>query len=263
MSSTNFFNRVNPEVHAIDLRYKFKIVPGFVDLNAICSNLDIEIIEEDLGISGNVCGCLVKDDNDAVILINSYIENLGRKRFTIAHELGHFIIPNHNNSTYQCDRFRIEEFGNQSQETEANIFASELLFPTKEAKEIVRKHSLSSSLIEKSAELYGMSLSAVAVKLVKLTEYDTCAVVLSENSKVRWSIKSPRFLKKGLEIKKDIQTTFTAKQKKHPSQYLFGNNINNIPFILAENISFKNLGMELSIITIPDNDEGDEEWDDI
>ena len=261
MSPTNFFNKTNPEIHAVDLRYKFKIAPGVVDLNTICNNLDIEIVEDDLGASGNVCGCLVKDGNSAIILINSYLENLGRKRFTIAHELGHFIIPNHNNTTYQCDRFRIEEFGNRNQETEANIFASELLFPTKEAKEIVRKHSVSSSLIEKHAELYGMSLSAVAVKLVKLTQDDTCAVILSENHKVRWSVKSPRFLKKGLEIKKDIQMTSISKNKEHPSHYLFGSYITNIPFISVQTIPFTNLGMELSIIAIPDNDEEDDDWD--
>ena len=127
MSANIFFNKTNPEVHAVDLRYKLRTGSGFVNLDDICVKLDIEIIEDDLGTSGNVCGCLVKEGNAAVILVNKYIEYVGRKRFTIAHELGHFFIPNHNNSTYQCDRFKIEQFGNASQEVEANIFASELL----------------------------------------------------------------------------------------------------------------------------------------
>lgn len=264
MSAKNFFNQINPEIHAIDLRYKLRTGPGFVDLDDMCARLDIDIIEDDLGTSGNVCGCLVREGNAAIILINKYMDYIGRKRFTIAHELGHFFIPTHNNSTYECDRFKIEQFGNASQETEANIFASELLLPSKEAKEIVRKHPVSSSVIESTAKQYGMSLSAVAVKLVKLTQDDICAVALSvsDSGKVLWSVRSPKFIRKGLDLKRTILTSSNVKTQEHPSQHLIGNMLTNIPFIWMENILFNKLDIQLSVITVPDDDEQDADWDD-
>ncbi|MEN6565763.1 MAG: ImmA/IrrE family metallo-endopeptidase [Veillonellales bacterium] len=263
MSAKNFFNQSNPEIHAIDLRYKLRTGPGFVDLDDMCARLDIDIIEDDLDTSGNVCGCLVREGNAAIILINKYMDYIGRKRFTIAHELGHFFIPTHNNSTYECDRFNIEQFGNTGQETEANIFASELLLPTKEAKEIVRKHPVSYSLIESTAKQYGMSLSAVAVKLVKLTQDDICAVALSvsDSGKVLWSIRSPKFIRKGLDLKRTILTPSNVKTQEHPSQYLIGNMLTSIPFLWMESIPFNKLDIQLSVITVPDDDEQDANWD--
>ena len=108
-------------------------------------------------------------------------------------------------------------------------------------------------------------LGAVAVKLVKLTQDDICAVALSEsgNGKVFWSMRSPKFIRKRLELKRTISTSSTVKSQENPSHCLIGNTLANIPFIWMENIPFNNLGMQLSIITVPDNDEQDAEWDDL
>lgn len=68
------------------------------------------------------------------ITINKNIDYLPRKRFTLAHELGHLIIPWHNGDTkFDTDTPYIKRDGIRyldTQELEANIFASELLMPT-------------------------------------------------------------------------------------------------------------------------------------
>ena len=86
-----------------------------------------QVVFEDLS------GCegkFISIANSSIIKINSKIKNEGRKRFTIAHELGHYIL--HKNKNYiNCT---MEDFydwtGRKQIETEANYFASELLMPS-------------------------------------------------------------------------------------------------------------------------------------
>lgn len=63
------------------------------------------------------------------ILINSIKAEI-RQRFTLAHELGHIIIPWHTGTIVShCDGV-VGEFEYRAMETEANKFAAELLMPT-------------------------------------------------------------------------------------------------------------------------------------
>src|SRR6185369_12396617 len=53
----------------------------------------------------------------------------GRKRFTIAHEIGHFILHPLEEQDRQHSRRDFEVFHDAGEEAEANIFAAELLMP--------------------------------------------------------------------------------------------------------------------------------------
>lgn len=84
-------------------------------------------------VSDKFVGALTKGNNDQVyIIINKNIDNIGRKHFTIAHELGHYFLQHqlHQNSIF-CNNNDILEQGHQSNpiEREANYFASCLLMP--------------------------------------------------------------------------------------------------------------------------------------
>lgn len=89
-------------------------------------------------ISTDFVGALTKGNNNQVyIMINKNIDNLGRKNFTIAHELGHYFLQHqlHRNSVF-CNSSDIVEEGHQQNpiEREANYFASCLLMPEEKAK---------------------------------------------------------------------------------------------------------------------------------
>lgn len=258
---SSFFKETNPEINALILRHESRIKAGKVDLMQIVSNLGITVIEEDLGISGRVCGCLVRDGLNAIILVNQYINNQGRRHFTIAHELGHYCISSHIRNMYECDKFKLEDYASKDEENEANIFASELLLPSKEVKELLERKPVSLGLIQAVANDYEMSVSAVAVKFTKLTREDTCASVLTKDDTVVWRMRSPRFFRKGLDIKTKVHSSPSLKAKSHPAQWLIGRDITEIPHVLEESIVFPNLQMKLSIITVPDSDE-DDDWDD-
>ena len=73
------------------------------------------------------------------IFVNKNIDNVGRKNFTLAHELGHFVLQHYlHTASFFCAEDDIKEEGdaNSEQEKEANYFASCFLLP----KERVRKN---------------------------------------------------------------------------------------------------------------------------
>lgn len=82
-------------------------------------------------------GALTKIKNQAYIFVNKDIDNIGRKHFTIAHELGHYFLSHnlHSNLGF-CTNNDIaeEEYQKNPIEREANYFASCLLMPEEKVK---------------------------------------------------------------------------------------------------------------------------------
>lgn len=110
---------------------RFRLTPP-VNLEEIYSELKIELVEE-----SNQYGIEAFSDlsEHMSVCINpeiTYYEP--RKRFTLAHELGHICIPWHNGDIKcETDNNYIQINGKKlldTQELEANIFASEILMPT-------------------------------------------------------------------------------------------------------------------------------------
>lgn len=82
-------------------------------------------------------GALTKNKDQAYIFVNKDIDNIGRKHFTIAHELGHYFLSHnlHSNLGF-CTNNDIaeEEYQKNPIEREANYFASCLLMPKEKVK---------------------------------------------------------------------------------------------------------------------------------
>ncbi len=85
----------------------------------------------------NFLGALIKNKTQSYIFVNGNIDNIGRKHFTIAHELGHYFLSHelHDNAGF-CTNSDIVEEGHQKNpiEREANYFASCLLMPEEKVK---------------------------------------------------------------------------------------------------------------------------------
>lgn len=66
-----------------------------------------------------------------LVLYNSATPSEGRKRFTIAHEFGHYILHRHQQDLFECGNGDIETGDNNERdiEAEADLFASTLLMP--------------------------------------------------------------------------------------------------------------------------------------
>jgi len=116
-----------------------------------------------------------------------------RQRFTIGHELGHFLLPWHRQTTFNCSAQDIGNRANQGWELEANQFAAELLIPKKLLKP--RLHKMRDPEIDHVLTLaaeFGTSVTMTAHRLAEQSDY-ACAFVFSKDNKVRYSVKSAQF----------------------------------------------------------------------
>lgn len=150
-----------------------------IDVRAIAKRRGIVIMEGDLG---DVSGCVLKEGNQIIVGVN---ENDGdkRKRFTIAHELGHLFL--HNEDPIHVDKvFGVKLRDHKSSEAvdideiESNAFAAELLMPT----QIIRKDISElqgildyekDDFIGKLANKYEVSQQAMTIRLINLGYIDS------------------------------------------------------------------------------------------
>lgn len=88
-------------------------------------------MEETFHVLDSEEGCLWRrSDNTYVILYNDTVTNTGRVRFTLAHELGHFILKHHENTNKTIlSRYSLSDEAYDVFEKEANYFAKRLLAP--------------------------------------------------------------------------------------------------------------------------------------
>lgn len=84
-------------------------------------------------------GMLLVVDGQSLISVKSSIREYPKKRFTVAHEMGHFSIPEHITKEryfFQCTDKDLNNFDKKGgKEAEANEFAAELLMPEEMFKE--------------------------------------------------------------------------------------------------------------------------------
>ena len=174
---------------------------GLPDLDAIAGELRLRITEE--AFSG--CdGVLVrpKGIRRGIIAVRKDIRSRGRKRFTIAHEIGHYILPGHEEDGAICGSADIEGWGGAatSRERQADDFAAELLIPASVVRPSLSPPSLAA--VDRIASQCDTSLSASAWRFCDLTG-EMCAVVWSSQGKVIWIKKSSEFafyIPKGMPI---------------------------------------------------------------
>jgi IrrE N-terminal-like domain len=168
-------------------------IRGIPDVLQIAGELRLKVKEEDL----DGCeGLLIRPKGVArgIIAIKKSIRSESRKRFTIAHEIGHFVLLGHDEAGSICGQKDIESWKDRSnpKEREANDFAAELLIPTVVVKANLSRTTPSLSAVESVANECAASLSASAWKYCDLTS-EQCAIVWSEHRKVSWSRRSPEF----------------------------------------------------------------------
>lgn len=140
-------------------------------------------------------GVLVTDDAKSSGSI-AYNETspVTRRRFTIAHEIGHFLIPWHDASA-QC---AVADMGvlktkdaTRSKEAEANRFAAALLTPTALFTRDIRQFGApETEHIIALATRYQVSKEMAARRYTDLSDH-VCAVVFSHQGAVRYFCKSP------------------------------------------------------------------------
>jgi len=133
------------------------------------------------------------DKSAGYININIDIREQTRRRFTIAHELGHFLITTHVNN-YQCSSYDTNNYFDTAkpQEIEANRFAAELLMPAHYFTEEIKNKDPSYGLFQSLTDIFGSSLTSTLIRFKDFTD-ENIAIVKSENAIIKWVLRSEGF----------------------------------------------------------------------
>jgi Zn-dependent peptidase ImmA (M78 family) len=119
------------------------------------------------------------------ITINSAINYGPKKKFVLAHELGHALIHREGNQIFVCDEQDLNRWDIDSNlEAEANSFAAELIVPEKKFKEL-SKGEFSSEQIRDLSNHFGFSLTAMSIRYTKIG-LEKCYSVYSTNGVIKW-----------------------------------------------------------------------------
>ena len=125
----------------------------------------------------------------------------GRQRFTISHELGHFVLHRQMQKVFECGQDEVcTSAGEETDiEAEADKFASYLLMPADDVRAQIDPRDLSITFDQLStlADRYGVSLQAVMLKWLELTERRALVVVLMDDHML-WARSSQNAFKSGL-----------------------------------------------------------------
>jgi len=146
--------------------------------------------------------CPLPKSGKWAILYNPGITSPGRINFTLAHELGHYLVHRHlRPGGFECgDKNLLGLDGDAARkqiEQEADQFASHLLMPKEDFRTQVRRADISLDLLDHCVDRYGVSRTAAALKWIDLT--NECAVlVAATNGFVLWCWRSARAQQRGL-----------------------------------------------------------------
>nr|WP_315394811.1 ImmA/IrrE family metallo-endopeptidase [uncultured Sphingobacterium sp.] len=160
----SFINEVFSDNSEIELPVKIEHIIKKMKIDLVNYTFDDEI-----------SGVLVLNDNQSTIGINQSHSDV-RKRFTMAHELGHFVLHKDKGNMFMDKvlfRKSSQEYSSQDVqlEKEANYFAANILMPEK-AVRMQFANSLNDfyddSNIQNLAEKFKVSSSAMTYRLINL-----------------------------------------------------------------------------------------------
>lgn len=144
-----------------------------VDVSIVAAHLDLQIVPRLFPASERTSGALLRRPDGAVIIVNKS-HSVVRRRFTVAHEIGHYVL---HDDELHVDRFRDDrsETGTDAKEVEANAFAAELLMPEAVLRKEVPPMELldldadAQETIARLARRFGVSAQAMTWRLSNIS----------------------------------------------------------------------------------------------
>jgi len=129
-----------------------------------------------------------------------------RMRFSVCHEIAHYVLPNHQHSLYLCDNKGLSFSTQLILEKEANEFAVDLLLIGDSFTLESNSQKISAEVVKQLGEKYKVSFEVIARRLVEKS-FKPCMLVVFEkeagrsridpdieqNWQVRYCIASPPF----------------------------------------------------------------------
>ena len=168
-------------VTAVDLLKSLGITePAEIDIYAIAQSRRATVVEK------HVTGCearIIGYGEKALIVVNSE-SILSRKRFSAAHELGHWM-RDAGKISLGCNPEALIGSGGANAETRANHYASDLLMPKYMFEPRAKGRPITFETASDLANVFQTSLTATSIRLVDCGSYPAM-LVCSDTQRVRW-----------------------------------------------------------------------------
>lgn len=176
--------RINPSFAAKKLINDLGLVDmAALDISDLIIYYNGMVKEVDLK---NCDGRLVMKQGRSIVSIDSKIEFPQRKRYILAHELGHILLHADLDASFTDDDTTLEGYRRGFQEKEANDFAAELLMPEALFKDSCYKKKFSPDLIRELAEKFNTSLTSIVYRFVDLGNHPIAAFYNKNGKACYW-----------------------------------------------------------------------------
>ena len=162
-----------------------------VDPISIASSLGIDVVEKPAS-DGGVSGMLIRYGEQFCIAYATHIKSPGFRRFTIAHELGHYFLEGHIDAIFKDGSVHESRAGflsSISYELEADHFAARLLMPNALFSAALRRAGEGLTAVESLAATCQTSLPATAIRYAECT-HEPVAIIVSTGNNVDFCVMS-------------------------------------------------------------------------
>ena len=188
-------------------------MPDAVDLEVLRQMLpttpygkDVREIKAPMVLDIDSCeGMLVRNPNDIAewgIFFNGKASP-ERRRFTIAHELGHFILHRGQQQSFNCDKESVYSGIDTIRviEREADDFASNLLMPGDLLRDWISNQRIDLRVLSGIAKRFQVSIEALCIRFIKFTT-QRAILVYWDNGYVKYEWRSSSAVKTRAKIRR-------------------------------------------------------------
>lgn len=171
-------------------------------LEDLAMALGVVVIDDDLK---SADAWLVRKGDNGIIRVSKTIAEAGRRRFAVAHELGHWALHKSVTQLMSCTSAdMLARYKASPPEMEANTFAAELLMPRHLFQPALRQSRPTSQFVNELAEQFGTTRTSTAYRIADVTE-DYFALVMSKDGVIKWwqaseSLKELIWIEAGEEV---------------------------------------------------------------
>jgi len=164
-----------------------------IDLDLIAYSLNAEVKRNVLS---DCEGHIIGTNTNAIITINSNA-SIERQRFSLGHELGHWVNDRNKNLTYRCDvndmrqRSTKKENFRQQKEVRANQFSAQLIMPKHIIVPQLNSMEVTFDNVRLIANNFKASRTSAAIRIVELSPYPCMLICWTKQGTRRWFTRSP------------------------------------------------------------------------
>lgn len=162
--------------------------PKDLDIEAIARHCGAQVVYEHL----KGCAARIIGYGDQAYITVDASSARGRQRFSIGHELGHWMLDRARGSFACEERAFATEWRSDSPGLEecANRYAKDLLLPASMFGPRAKNLPMTFGSVRSLAGQFTMSLTATAIRLVELGSFPAM-LVCSENRRRKWFVRGP------------------------------------------------------------------------